>query len=427
MPPLQLPSRGDPRSSSGARLGKGGAGSGGADFSPLGGGGGYAVKRKDNLFLWTVFILLLTGLVMACWVGSYYVYVHPEKPRNYRILTKLKKLLPPQRFSINAAPTGEFITADKLHAKLVAMTPPEFRDNNNDLFRAYLRNYPPGRVTVPYLTGRFNVIESYTLGPTDLATSGVVALAASEDSPKVLIEHLFTAPVNLVPLIKRNLPMGKDLELPRTYYLTAVIHAEKLPDGRMLLTVVPLNYGSYGIKGSPSAFSLEPPNSLDLSGGLPIIKEPQREEAMRAYLAYRQKNGLNPLFGSRRQRPAGSENTSSSAPLTGTDKPPPPPDNESAIERTPPTDTVASATPTPAGRAGNNNRGSRPSTTPAPAPTPSAEPSPSQQRVARALPVNSPGGLAASPSPRQTPSPAPASSPRPTAAVAASASPSPRP
>ena len=38
-------------------------------------------KGRDNLFLWTVFILLLIGVAFACWLGSFYIFGHPEHPR----------------------------------------------------------------------------------------------------------------------------------------------------------------------------------------------------------------------------------------------------------------------------------------------------------------------------------------------------------
>ena len=61
---------------------------------------------RDHLFLWTVFILLLIGAAFACWLGSFYVFGHPEQPRSYAILKKLKKLDPPRRFEVTAAPAG---------------------------------------------------------------------------------------------------------------------------------------------------------------------------------------------------------------------------------------------------------------------------------------------------------------------------------
>ena len=55
-------------------------------------------KGRDNLFLWTVFILLLIGVAFACWLGSFYIFGHPENPRSYKILMRLHKIEPPKRF-----------------------------------------------------------------------------------------------------------------------------------------------------------------------------------------------------------------------------------------------------------------------------------------------------------------------------------------
>src|SRR5262252_9243928 len=79
-------------------------------------------SETDNLFGWTVFILLMCGVAVACWIGTFYIFTHPEEPFNYRILAKLKKLDPPKRFELTAAPTGEFLAPDKLLAKYGAMT-----------------------------------------------------------------------------------------------------------------------------------------------------------------------------------------------------------------------------------------------------------------------------------------------------------------
>ena len=83
--------------------------------------------RKDHLFLWTVFILLLTGFAMACWLGSFYIFGHPEDVRSYRILQKLHKLDPPKRFEITAAPPGEFFTPQKLYEKYATMPDAELQ------------------------------------------------------------------------------------------------------------------------------------------------------------------------------------------------------------------------------------------------------------------------------------------------------------
>ena len=260
-----------------------------------------APRRKDHLFLWTVFLLLLVGFSMACWIGSYLIFSRPELPVSYKILRKIKKIDPPARFKVNAAPAGEFLTAEKLFDRFNAMSGPALRNLNRDLERAYLRNYPVGGGLEPYVTGRFTIMDSYQLRPTDFAPSGVVVLAVSTDFPKLMIEQLYTSNPADALLIKRNLQSGMDIELQRTYELTAVLHVTKLPDGHMQLTVVPINYGPYRFTGTNGGFELQPPPELNVAAGWPVVKEERREAASQAYLDFRTHSGVGPLLTERRK------------------------------------------------------------------------------------------------------------------------------
>ena len=256
----------------------------------------YAPHRKDHLFLWTVFLLLLVGFSMACWIGSYVVFSRPELPVSYRILRKIKKIDLPVRFKVNAAPPGEFLGPEKLYNRYNAMNKPQLRELNRELERAYLRNYAVNSVQVPYVTGRFTILDTFELEPKDFIPTGVVALAASSDFPKLLIEHIYSASASQAPLIKHNLQTGMDIELRRTYELTAVLHVTKLEDGHIQLTVVPINYGAYEFKGATGGFHLDPPTELRVAAGWPLIRGDRREKANLAYLDFRTKSGLGPLL-----------------------------------------------------------------------------------------------------------------------------------
>ncbi len=249
-------------------------------------------RKPDDLFLWTVFLLLLVGFSMACWIGSYLVFSRPELPLSYKILRKIKKIDLPERFKINAAPQGEFLTATKIFQRYNALSGPDLRDLNSRLERSYLRNYPPSTDLIPYVTGRFTILDTYELTPADFVPSGVVALAESIDEPKLLLEHIYSASPTVAPIIKRNLQTGVGIELRRTFELTAVLHVAKLSDGRLQLTVVPLNYGSYLFKGSNGGFSLEPPALLNVAAGWPLVRDERRAEATKAYADYRAQSGL---------------------------------------------------------------------------------------------------------------------------------------
>ena len=116
-----------------------------------------------------------------------------------------------------------------------------------------------------------------------------------------MIEQLYTSSPADAPLIKRNLQAGMDIELRRTFELTAVLHVTKLPDGHMQLTVVPINYGRYVFTGTNGGFELQPPPELNVASGWPVVKEDRRETASQAYLDFRTHSGAGPLLAERKQ------------------------------------------------------------------------------------------------------------------------------
>jgi hypothetical protein len=78
---------------------------------------------KDDLFLWTIIIIVLAGLTVLSWIGSFYVFGHPEKGFSYRILRTLDKIDTPKRFEITKAPRGQFLDANKLLERFATMSP----------------------------------------------------------------------------------------------------------------------------------------------------------------------------------------------------------------------------------------------------------------------------------------------------------------
>jgi len=243
--------------------------------------------ENDNLFGWTVFILLLCGFAVACWIGTFYIFTHPEEPFNYHILEKLKKLDPPKRFELTAAPVGEFLGADKLLAKYGAMSGWQIDEESKNLLRAFLRNYDHQVGKVPYVTGKFTVLDSYPLSQTKFCDSGVAVIAQSVDVPTIYIEHLFPAGAEQLPAMQRTLTTGLGIELRRSYDLSAIIHIHNLGGGRLLFTCVPLLYGPYGTTQAGSGFQLDPPKSVNLKAGLPLLSQSQVGDAEIRLAQYR--------------------------------------------------------------------------------------------------------------------------------------------
>jgi len=170
-------------------------------------------RRRTNYFAWTVIILLLTGFAFAAWLGSFYIFDQPERPDSYRILQKLHKIEPPKRFELTAAPAGEFLSAKQLYDRYVGMGAAELAKTNAELARNYIRNYQQVRGLVPYVIGRYTIVAARELGPGDVFTSGMVTLTNAVDSGELLMEHLYPADPEVLPLMKQTLNVGLALKL----------------------------------------------------------------------------------------------------------------------------------------------------------------------------------------------------------------------
>ena len=249
-------------------------------------------RRRINYFAWTVVILLLTGFALAAWLGSFYIFNQPERPDSYRILQRLHKIEPPKRFELTAAPAGEFLNSKQLYERYSEMGNAELARTNGELARNYIRNYQNVRGLVPYVVGRYKIVATRELGPGDLFTSGMVALTNAVDNGELLMEHLYPANPEALPLMKQTLNVGLEIKLERSHDISSVIHAERLVDGRMLITAVPLLYGSYTVTRGLGTFRLEPPLSLNLAAGWPLFKAPERKQIEQRYAENQQKTAI---------------------------------------------------------------------------------------------------------------------------------------
>jgi hypothetical protein len=246
-------------------------------------------EGSDGLFGWTVVILLLCGVAVVCWIGTFYVFDHPEQPFNYQLLAKLNKVSPPKRFELTAAPAGEFLGADKLLERYGAMTSTGLVEESNNLLRSYLRNYDHQVGKVPYVTGKYTVLDAFPMTENQYFGTGVVALAQSNDVPTMYVEAVFPATKEQLTSMQRVLVTGLGLELRRSFDLTAIVHITNLGGGRLLFTCMPLLYSSYGQSGN--SFQLEPPSSLYVKAGLPLLSNNQFAAAENRFAQYRRAAG----------------------------------------------------------------------------------------------------------------------------------------
>jgi len=375
------------------------------------------VRRRINYFAWTVAILLLTGFAFAAWLGSFYIFSQPERPDSYRILQKLHKIEPPKRFELTSGPPGEFLSAKQVYDRYNAMGNAEFAKTNAELARNYIRNFQQVRGLVTYVVGRYVIEDARELSSSDLFTSGMVALTDSIENPELLMEHLYPSEPQAVPMIKQTLTTGLELKLDRAHDLSAVIHVERFNDGRVMLTAVPLLYGTYTVMRGTGTFSLEPPLSLNLEAGWPLFKEQGRLRAEMHFTQFKESHA---------QPQAPTQVAIPGFAPAGT---PPPAENqlirvEAAKAVTPPPIVQAKnkssrATPTPKGKLAKGKPTPKASVSPSPIvlaeKTASPPPAPLASPVAKASP--SPAAQKSQTTVKATPAPA-ATQPIPEAAMA---------
>jgi hypothetical protein len=354
-----------------------------------------ARKDEGGLFGWTILILIFIGIAIACWIGSFYVFGHPEKPFSHEVLTKLKKIEPPKRFELTEAPRGEFLRAPQIIERFGKMKPRQLERTNEILIRNYIRNYKPADGLVPYVLGTFNILDSFELTGSDYFPSGVTALAVSKDDPRLLIEQIFSSGKRVIPTLHRTLLTGLDIDLKRENELAAIIHIERLKDGRLKLTTVSIMYPSYESAASDGTFTLEPPTMLNVRAGLPVVDATRQNEADAKYEHFRKKARLT---ATKKQEPKLEDEAAAQARLMRVEKPIPLFTPEPTPTATP--TLLASAVPNPSPAA-------IPSPTPAPSTTPTPSPTPA---------------LSATPSPSPSPTPTPSPTPEAPKAIAAAGS-----
>jgi hypothetical protein len=238
-------------------------------------------------------------------------------------------------------------------------------EESKSLMRAFLRNYDHQVGKVPYLTGKFTVLDSYPLSTGKFFDSGIAVVAQSVDVPTIYIEHLFPAAAEHLPAMQRTLATGLGIELRRSYDLSAIVHIDNLGEGRLLFTCVPLLYGPYGTTLGGSGFQLDPPKVVNLKAGLPVVAQSQLHEAEQRFSQYRR--------AMEAQEMASAQTTGKPQPSLVGSEPTPQPSPASAVAKTGLAEANSSVAPTPAGKASSHQvPAATPKAMPAPASTPPA-------------------------------------------------------
>lgn len=238
----------------------------GSDFRSRYSGGQFARhRRNEGMFWWTIFITLMLGVATFCWIFSIMVFRYPEKPFNYDLLTRLKKLDPLVKFDPLSVPHGEFRSAKDL-LKFTELNAEQLRVKNGLLKRAYILNY---REENPeYLKGTYVVLQSRALAASDVVASGWVVRARSVDIEDVEVEMLLPGADPAKPPYVE----GQTFTLDNKATFAAVVHLDrrtgKSADG-ISATVVPIVYGEH-LVSKEEKIALRAPGSLNMRARWPL-------------------------------------------------------------------------------------------------------------------------------------------------------------
>jgi hypothetical protein len=239
----------------------------GSEYRSYGGGGFSNKKESGGIFWWTILITLLMGAATFCWFFSIMVFAHPEKPFNYRLLSKLEKVEPLRPFPPYYAPNGRFVTAKQVLTDFYAFTPEQMAVKNDLMKRAYIKNYTEDDPI--YVKGEFIVSSARQLNDTDVMTGGWVVRARAVDMEDVDVELL-------MPGLKGGeapYSEGDSLVLTQKSAFAAMLHVQKLKLDRVSVTLIPITYQGIAM-GSGKSTKMTPPELLNMDAFWPVTKDP---------------------------------------------------------------------------------------------------------------------------------------------------------
>ncbi len=236
----------------------------GSDFRSRGSGGDLARQRRGNdMFWWTIVITLLMGAATFSWIFSIMVFKYPEKPFNYGLLTKLKKLEPVAEFEPLTVPRGEYLDPKKLLSKYFYLNTDQLRVKNDLLKRAYILNYKDE--SPDYVKGTFNVLNSRPLDEKDVMSSGWVVRGRSVEMEDVEVEVIFPGrDIKKSPYLD-----GQTFTLDNKSTFAALLHVGRGANDAICATLVPIVYGEFAINGDKKV-DLSAPIKLNLRSRWPI-------------------------------------------------------------------------------------------------------------------------------------------------------------
>lgn len=243
----------------------------GSEYRSYGGGSLSQKKEGGGIFWWAILITLLMGAATFCWFFSIMVFSHPEKPFNYKVLAKFKKLTPLRPYTIYSAPAGKSFGPRDILGEFFPYNHEQLAVRNDLFKRAYLKNYQHEQPV--YMLGSYRVLNVRPLSTTDVFTDGWIVRARSSELEDVDIEMVMPGlQSDAAPFAS-----GDVFTLQKRNYASA-LHVQRLDEDRICITLLPLAYQSIAKTGE-AVVALTPPERLNMEAYWPITRDPGPEFA----------------------------------------------------------------------------------------------------------------------------------------------------
>lgn len=235
--------------------------------------------RRPQYFWWFVANSLALAFAVLAWAMCLHVFGHPEIPRNHRWLEKLGRAPELKAHTVLSAPNAPALDPRDLYSRFFALDAPSRDRLNAVMLRDYLTNFQRQR-SLTYVQGDFRVEAVRVLGAADFIQTGFAVRARAMVKPDdfteaapypVVIEYMF--PTSQVHVADHFAP-GDVLEVRKSPNCAAILHVGKefMDDEPVLvLTVVPIAYGSYQLDAANS-FAITVPEGVDPGGSLPVFR-----------------------------------------------------------------------------------------------------------------------------------------------------------
>lgn len=241
-----------------------------------------APRSRPAYFWWLLANVLALCFAIVSWVICLNVFRHPENPRNYEILRKLKRLPELKRHIALDAPDATSMNPTALYRRFFPFEGERQERLNQALMRNYLTNFERP-LLLNYIEGTFRVDAVKLFDEHDFLTPGFAVRGHAMVKPDeftpaapypVIVEYLFPT---ADPAAFSWFKPGDLLSITKAPNCAAVLHVSKVQEGGdqvLCITVVPIVYGDYRV-GENRTFTIEVPERLNPGAKFPIFSGTQ--------------------------------------------------------------------------------------------------------------------------------------------------------